>query len=131
MTAKPDRYEQEVQRIGQLLLRIANERKVSIRSLERKMGVSTSVFRKALVGESTLTLRHILMIADGLGLEWRELFDLAYGGLGDGTFLVQEAVRRRAGAEDTPQSQEIERHVRLFLLRLLLDAGPLPGKDEA
>lgn len=129
--AQPDKFDQEVHRIGQLLLRVANERKVSIRSLERKMGVSTSVFRKALVGESTLTLRHVLMIAEGLGLEWREVFELAYGGLGGGTRLLEEALRRRSKAGASSEGEEIERHIRLYLLRLLLGAGPLPDEDES
>lgn len=126
---KPDKYDQEVHRIGHLLLRVANERKVSIRSLERKMGVSTSVFRKALVGESSLTLRHVLMIAEGLGLEWREVFDLAYGGRDEGTRIVEEALRRSKAGE--PQETAFDRQVRLYLLRLLLGAGPLPDPDES
>jgi transcriptional regulator with XRE-family HTH domain len=51
---------------------------VSIRSLEKRMGVGDSVFNKVLKGEVTLQLRHVLMICDALGVDWKEFFAEVY-----------------------------------------------------
>lgn len=74
-----DKYTLETRRLGELLLSLAQRKKLSIRSLEAKMGVGSSVFRKVLIGDRTLQMRHVLMIADALGIGWSELFTLAYG----------------------------------------------------
>ena len=42
------------------------------------MGVGNSVYQKVLGGKITMTLGHLLQIADALGLEWPELFRMAY-----------------------------------------------------
>ena len=68
----------ESQRLVRLLLSEARSKGVSIRSLERKVGVGDSVFAKVLSGEVTLQMRHVLLMCDGLGIEWGDFFALAY-----------------------------------------------------
>jgi hypothetical protein len=44
------------------------------------MGVGNSVYQKVLCGKITMTVGHLLQIADALGLDWLELFRRAYLG---------------------------------------------------
>jgi transcriptional regulator with XRE-family HTH domain len=74
-----DRYEEEALRLVRMLASIAREKRLSIRSLEKKMGVGGSVFSKVLRGAITPQVRHVLMIADALEIGWPELFARAYG----------------------------------------------------
>jgi transcriptional regulator with XRE-family HTH domain len=73
-----ERYQREGQRLADILRREIQRQGVSIRSLEKKMGVGNSVYQKALGGKITMTVRHLLQIADALGLEWPEFFQRAY-----------------------------------------------------
>ena len=80
MSEEPrDRYEEEALRLVQVLASLAREKRVSVRSLEKKMGVGDSVFAKVLRGRITPQVRHVLMIADALEVGWPELFARAYG----------------------------------------------------
>lgn len=80
MSEEPrDRYEAEALRLVQVLASLAREKRVSVRSLEKKMGVGDSVFAKVLRGRITPQVRHVLMIADALEVGWPELFARAYG----------------------------------------------------
>ena len=80
MSEEPrDRYEEEALRLVRVLASMALEKRVSIRSLEKKMGVGDSVFSKVLRGKITPQVRHVLMIADALEVGWPELFARAYG----------------------------------------------------
>jgi len=80
MSEEPrDRYEEEALRLVQVLASMAREKRVSVRSLEKKMGVGDSVFAKVLRGRITPQVRHVLMIADALEVGWLELFARAYG----------------------------------------------------
>jgi transcriptional regulator with XRE-family HTH domain len=74
-----DRYQAEALRLVKVLASLAEEKRASIRSLERKMGVGESVFSKVLKGRVTLQVRHVLMLADALEIGWSELFARAYG----------------------------------------------------
>ncbi|HEX6861836.1 MAG TPA: hypothetical protein VF414_03415 [Thermoanaerobaculia bacterium] len=74
-----DRYEEEALRLVRVLASLAREKRVSVRSLEKKMGVGDSVFAKVLRGRITPQVRHVLMIADALEVGWPELFARAYG----------------------------------------------------
>jgi transcriptional regulator with XRE-family HTH domain len=75
-----DRYFAEAQRLAAILRDEIRNQGVSIRSLEQRMGVGNSVYQKVLGGKITMTLGHLLQIADALGLEWLELFRRAYPG---------------------------------------------------
>lgn len=75
-----DRYQREAQRLAVILREEIRSQGVSIRSLEQKMGVGNSVYQKVLCGKITMTVGHLLQIADALGLEWLELFRRAYLG---------------------------------------------------
>jgi hypothetical protein len=62
MSEKPrDRYEEEALRLVRVLASMALEKRVSVRSLEKKMGVGDSVFSKVLRGKITSQVRHVLM----------------------------------------------------------------------
>ena len=71
-------YQREGGRLADILRQEIRRQGVSIRSLEKKMGVGNSVYQKVLNGKITMTLEHLLQIADALGLEWSELFRRAY-----------------------------------------------------
>src|SRR5262245_20029338 len=61
-----DRYTEETLRLATLLKSLAKSKGRSIRSIEKQMGVGTSIFYKVLKGEVTLHVRHLLVIADAL-----------------------------------------------------------------
>jgi transcriptional regulator with XRE-family HTH domain len=73
-----ERYRRETLRLAGILRDELREKGVSIRSLEQKMGVGSSVYQKALKGRVTMTLDTLLQIADALDLEWPEFFRKAY-----------------------------------------------------
>jgi len=73
-----DRYRSEALRLAGILRDELREKGVSIRSLEQKMGVGSSVYQKALKGRVTMTLETLLQIADAVDLGWPELFRKAY-----------------------------------------------------
>jgi transcriptional regulator with XRE-family HTH domain len=80
MSGQPrDRWGEEALRLVRVLAMIAAEKRVSVRSLERKMGVGDSAFSKVLRGQIAPQVRHVLMIADALEVGWPELFARAYG----------------------------------------------------
>jgi transcriptional regulator with XRE-family HTH domain len=79
MSNQPDRYEAEALRLVKVLASLAEEKRVSIRSMEKKMRVGESVFSKVLRGRVTLQVRHVLMLADALEIGWSEFFARAYG----------------------------------------------------
>ncbi len=74
------RYQQEAQRLAAILRGEIQRQGVSIRSLEQKMGVGNSVYQKVLGGKISMTLGHLLQMADALGLDWPDLFRMAYPG---------------------------------------------------
>jgi transcriptional regulator with XRE-family HTH domain len=74
-----ERYAAECRRLVEKLQDLAQKQRMSIRSLEKSMGVGDSAFNKVLNGKITLQFRHILMICDALGVDWREFFAEVYG----------------------------------------------------
>ncbi|MES1245444.1 MAG: helix-turn-helix domain-containing protein [Acidobacteriota bacterium] len=106
-----DRYEAEALRLVKVLASLVQEKRASVRSLERKMGVGESVFSKVLRGRVTLQVRHVLMLADALEIGWSDLFARAYG---------QPALPRPVPAA---AEQEEERKMIRLLVRLgVIDA---------
>jgi transcriptional regulator with XRE-family HTH domain len=73
-----ERDQREAQRLTDLLHQEIKRQDVSIRSLEKKMGVGNSVYQKVLSGKITMTLGHLLQILDALELDWTEFFRAAY-----------------------------------------------------
>ena len=73
-----ERDQREAQRLTDLLHQEIKRRDVSIRSLEKKMGVGNSVYQKVLSGKITMTLGHLLQILDALELDWTEFFRTSY-----------------------------------------------------
>ncbi|HEX3530065.1 MAG TPA: helix-turn-helix transcriptional regulator [Thermoanaerobaculia bacterium] len=101
-----DPFSLETARLVEILARLVRDQHVSVRSLEKKMGVGDSVFSKVLKGKITLHVRHILMICTALGIEWKDFFTAAYG----------------PASAATPQNAEWEEKVIALLTRL----GVLP-----
>lgn len=129
----PDRYHEEALRLAGMLKTLAKSKGRSIRSLEQQMGVGTSIFHKVLKGEVTLHLRHLLMIADALEIDWAEFFHLAYPRasavpaesagslLGD----LGRALGEEPAAEEIPDAEFEER-----VKRVLAHLGLLPTEEE-
>jgi transcriptional regulator with XRE-family HTH domain len=115
MNNVPDegRCKAESQRLVRLLLAEARSRDVSIRSLERKVGVGDSVFAKVLSGKVTLQMRHVLLMCDGLGIEWGEFFSLAY-----------PMAERKA-------DEELDQKIHRYLIRVGLLADDAAGERES
>jgi len=114
-----DRYDAETQRIAHTLFLLVQRKGVSIRSLEHKMKVGDSVFNKVLKGRVTLQVRHVLMIADALGITWKQFFALAYG------LPVPEA--KEEPPAPNPEDVIAEKVVQA-LIRRLLGTPPEPPK---
>jgi transcriptional regulator with XRE-family HTH domain len=128
-----DRYTEEALRLAGMLKTLARSKHRSIRSLEQQMGVGTSIFHKVLKGDVTLQLRHLLMIADALEIDWAELFHLAYprasaAPAASGSLLgdLDRALGEEPAAEEIPDA-EFEKRVK----RVLAHLGLLPGREDA
>ncbi len=129
--AVTDRYTEEARRLGDLLLSLAKTRKRSVRSLEKEMGVAASAFRKALSGEANLQVRHVLMIADALGIDRAELFHMAYpgrSGAGSVTDLNKPHPERTRDGQES-ESDEMLRRALLRALFRLEDTPPDSSPD--
>ncbi len=128
-----DRYSEEALRLTGMLKTLAKSKRRSIRSLEQQMGVGTSIFHKVLKGEVTLHLRHLLMIADALEIDWAEFFHMAYprasaSPAGRGDSLLGDLDRAlgvgRPAAEEISDADFEER-----VKRVLAHLGMLPEED--
>jgi transcriptional regulator with XRE-family HTH domain len=126
MFSVSDRYSEETLRLATLLASLAKTKGRSIRSLEQQMGVGTSIFHKVLKGEVTLQVRHVLMIADAMGIDWDEFFHLAYprrAQSAEGSVLEDLEV-----ALEDEELPEFEERVKRVLHQLgLIDEEPAPG----
>lgn len=72
-------YGAETERMLEILRALVHDKGISIRQLEKRSGVADALFNKILKGKVTLQFRHILMLADALGVAWQDLFGHAYG----------------------------------------------------
>jgi transcriptional regulator with XRE-family HTH domain len=107
-----DPFSVETSRLVEALARKVRESGVSVRSLEKKMGVGDSVFSKVLKGKITLQVRHILLICTALGIDWKDFFADVYG-LGGSKEPAAPAVAPKLVTE-----AELDRRVIRLLLRL-------------
>jgi len=120
-----DRYTEESLRLAGMLKTLAKSRRRSIRSLEQQMGVGTSIFHKVLKGEVTLQVRHLLMIADALEIEWAEFFHMAYprsgaGGRSDDSLIgdLNRALGEPVEVEEEIPDAAFEERVKRVLFRI-------------
>src|SRR4051812_16918653 len=93
-----DPFSMETKRLIEILARLVRQKHVSVRSLEKKMGVGDSVFSKVLKGKITLHVRHILMICTALEIDWKDFFATVYAGgvsLESGEALPQDPLEER------------------------------------
>ena len=68
--------------LGRYVRRILQQKKLTLREVERKAGgeITNSYISKILNGTvSNLTVEKIAALAHGLGVDGREIFDIAYG----------------------------------------------------
>lgn len=127
-----DRYTDEARRLGDLLLSLAKTRNRSIRSLEKQMGVAASTFRKALTSEANLQVRHVLMIADALGIDWAELFQMAYPGRATRHARDPDGFQWDRSQDTKENEDDLDERLRRALLRALFrreDAPPESSTD--
>ena len=130
-----DKYSEEALRLAGMLKTLAKSKRRSIRSIEQQMGVGTSIFHKVLKGDVTLHVRHVLMIADALGIDWAEFFHMAYPRAGaalaaSGDSLLGD-LNRALGDAPAAEGAEIsdadfEERVERVLVRL----GLVPGRED-
>jgi transcriptional regulator with XRE-family HTH domain len=134
-----DRYTEEALRLAGMLKTLAKTQRRSVRSLEQQMGVGTSIFHKVLKGEVTLQVRHLLMIADALGIDWAEFFHMAYPRSSAARGLEQDSLlgdlNRALGelGEPVSPSPPLEMSNAEFeerVLRVLVRYGLVPGTEE-
>ena len=98
-----DRYETEERRIEQALAVFIRDSDLSVRAVERRAGVSYTLFHKVLTGRVALRFRHILQILDTLHISWTKFFQACYP----------------TGA--SPEDKDLEEKVRRALVNLLLE----------
>jgi transcriptional regulator with XRE-family HTH domain len=128
-----DRYTEEALRLAGMLKTLAKSKRRSIRSLEQQMGVGTSMFHKVLKGDVTLQLRHLLMIADALEVDWTEFFQMAYPRAGAPAVAHSDSLLEDLDhvlgepAEREISDAEFEERVK----RVLAHLGLLPGREDA
>jgi hypothetical protein len=68
----------EAHRFAALLADLASKRRRSVRSLEREMGMGASTFLRVLKGDTSMQVRHLLMIVKALEMSWPDFFREAY-----------------------------------------------------
>ena len=78
-----DDIDAELDRLRHLLMAAVKERNLSLRALERQLGIKGGSTRKILKGDITLSVRHILMILKALGVPYAYFFRAAYPLPGD------------------------------------------------
>jgi len=117
-----DRFAGETARLVQVLADLVKEKRVSVRSLEKAMGVGDSVFSKVLKGRITLNVRHVLMICTALGIEWRDFFARAYG---------LSAADAPPAAGPLPDDAQLEEKMIRILTRLGVLVPKMPDGSSA
>lgn len=75
---KEDRYEAEIDRIRGLLSTLLAATHEPLRTLEKKMGLSSAGLSKILNGTVNLQLSHILLIVEAAGIDVGQFFQAAY-----------------------------------------------------
>jgi hypothetical protein len=73
-----DRFDQEIQRIAEVLATVVRISGRTRQSLEDRMRLSSGYLSKILGGTVELRVRHILMIAEAVGLSPGDVFRVAY-----------------------------------------------------
>lgn len=67
------------QRIGRNLLRLRRERHITLKQLSRRTGLGPHLLDHYELGKSDIELRQLLMIAQVLDTDWRDLLEEAEG----------------------------------------------------
>lgn len=118
----------EVERIRSLLRAAVHDRG-SIRDLERKIGTADGSLRRVLNGQQRLTLFYLLLILEGLGMDWGEFFRNAFPEEGPERVLGPGERRRRQEQQGggSPSPEDLDLAV-LRVLRELLSPGSGTGR---
>ena len=77
MRPSEERYREETRRLLGLILAVAKREGKSLRSLEKKLGVGTSVLTKVASGRVIAQVRHLLMLCDALDIPWQDFYAMA------------------------------------------------------
>jgi transcriptional regulator with XRE-family HTH domain len=91
--ADDDDIEFEIRRLRELLLQTLDEKRLSVRALERKLGVAVGTRRKVLNGSVGLTFRNILEILKAAGVDRTAFFRAAYAGGSDPDAALRRLIR--------------------------------------
>ncbi|MFL6237654.1 MAG: hypothetical protein ACJ76N_31340 [Thermoanaerobaculia bacterium] len=130
-----DRYTEEALRLAGMLKTLAKSKRRSVRSIEQQMGVGTSIFHKVLKGDVTLHVRHVLMIADALGIDWAEFFHMAYPRAGaasaaSGDSLLGDLNRALGEGPAVEEAEISDAEFEQRVTRVLARLGLLPERED-
>jgi transcriptional regulator with XRE-family HTH domain len=123
---KEDRYEAEIDRVRRLLSTLLAATHEPLRSLEKKMGLSSAGLSKILNGTVNLQLSHILLIIEAAGIDPGQFFQAAYPRRGESRSKNPaaeewEATLRAQGnlPTETAADEDLKQQVREALRSLL------------
>ena len=123
---KEDKYAAEIDRLRHLLSTLLASTHEPLRSIEKKMGLSSAGLSKILNGTVNLQLSHILLIIEAAGIDPGQFFQAAYPRRNqpkekNPAAEEWEATLRAQGnlPAETPTSEELKEQVREALRTLL------------
>src|SRR6266545_4264710 len=133
-----DRYDEEISRLAHVLATGVRLSSHTRQALEQQMGLSSGYLSKILGGSVELRVRHVLMLAEALGVETADLFRLSWpdrlsGEAGAASRRLIEGVQAALGQSPRPSRPEADRdfdeQVKRSLGRLLGLTGDEPGPE--
>ena len=118
---KPDRYDEEIHRFLQLLEALTRLENLTIRDVERRLNWGKGTLNRIFSGRIELKVRHLLMLAEAVGVTPEHFFLLAYARMPEGTTLAQRAVvgRRELAAAAPPPPASPSADVTAELKRMM------------
>lgn len=113
-----DRYDEEVRRLAEVLATVLRVAGRTRQSLEEQLGLSSGYLSKILGGTVDLRARHILSIAEAVGMDPGDFFRLAFP-------------RRRAAKEDGRSARRLIEDVQAALgQETAIEPEASPSFDE-
>jgi transcriptional regulator with XRE-family HTH domain len=109
-----ERQDEEIDRFLRLLEGLMRLENLTIRDLERQLDWGKGTLNRIFSGRIELKVRHLLMLADAVGVEPEEFFLLAYKKMPDKTSTAQRVVvgradlRAAAQPERAPEPQALD-----------------------
>jgi hypothetical protein len=122
----PDRYDQEVLRLAEVLATVVRVAGRTRQSLEQQIGLSSGYLSKILGGTVELRARHILSILEAVGMEPADFFRLAFprryqpdGGKSARRLIENVQAALGEGAAEPDAGPNFDEQVKRSLSRLL------------